>query len=100
MKYHKLMSATITLLITGNFRSADFSEWIVHRAAKLNLSGWVKPHNDQFIEIFVCGDQTLIDALEVACSLGPIDAQVHTIAKKPAISTVLPSRQSARFVRY
>jgi len=96
------MPSTITtsLLINGHFPSDDFCEWIMHHATKLNLSGWVKPHSDKHIEVLVTGNQTLIDALEVACSLGPIDAHIETIVKQVINGSELPGRQAVRFVRY
>jgi len=76
------ISVAMTLLVHGQFLPDSFPEWITRRAAKLSLSGWVRAHSDNLIEIFVSGDQILIEALEVACSLGPIDARVDSIEKQ------------------
>ena len=75
------MSAPVTysLLITGHFKNPDFCQWIAHRAELLSLSGWVAEHGEGVLEVRVRGNQILVDAMETACSLGPLDALVESI---------------------
>lgn len=70
------------LLISGYFPGDVFPSWIAHRAAILDLKGWVSCHDHSLVEIVVTGDEQLIDALETACSLGPLDIIVDTISSK------------------
>lgn len=91
---------TTTLLIRGLFLTDTFPTWIIRRATKLSLSGWVKKHNNRLIEVSVGGDQILIEALEVACSLGPIDAVVDSVEKRAKSAPEQPYRQPTQFVRY
>jgi len=67
------------LLIHGLFPEAAFSDWITRRANRLSLEGWVKGYNRGLIEVYMVGDRILVEAMEVACSLGPIDAQIDHI---------------------
>jgi len=67
------------LLIHGKFTGDTFSAWITNRAERLSLQGWVRVHGRELIEVCMFGDRILIDAMEVACSLGPIDAQIERI---------------------
>ena len=67
------------LKIYGQFEAGGFPEWISHRAKRLNLSGWVKLHHSQMIEIGVAGNPILVDALEAACNLGPYEAKVDRV---------------------
>lgn len=70
---------TMSLLLTGQFPGNSFPDWIAHRAKLLDLVGWVKTHNQNLIEIQVTGNQILIEALEAACSLGPLEVGVESI---------------------
>ena len=67
------------LSIHGFFPEALFSDWITTRARRLSLEGWVKTYGSSLIEVHVAGDSVLIEAMEVACSLGPIDAKVDRV---------------------
>ncbi len=93
-------SNTVAWLIKGQFHSDNFALWITERANKLDLTGWVQAHSNQLIELVVSGDQILIDAMEVACSLGPIDARVDTIEAQSVKVAQIFDRQPAQFVRY
>lgn len=75
------MSASVTrsLLIRGKFSVALFSDWIAHRAGLLSLSGWVTERCEGVLEIRVTGNPVLLEAMETACSLGPLDVQVESI---------------------
>jgi len=70
---------TTTLLISGFFPNRSFPEWIAHRAKLLSLTGWVKYHNRHLIEVQVNGHQVLVDAMEAASRLGPMDVTVDSI---------------------
>ena len=67
------------LIIRGDLQSAQVLPWIEHRARLLDLKGWVARRNAQALEVALWGPEPLIDALEVACLLGPADVQVDTI---------------------
>lgn len=69
----------MTLLISGTFPGPVFPEWIAHRAKLLELVGWVKRRSNQLLEVQLTGHQVLIEALETACSLGPMEVDVESI---------------------
>ena len=71
------------LEFVGDFSSSEFCEWVQHRADRLGLVGWVRVKSQQKIETVVCGEPELIDAMEVACSLGPFSATVEAINRTP-----------------
>ncbi len=73
--------------------------WIIRRASLLDLSGWVK-YVDRRIEIEASGERVLVEALEVACSLGPIEAQIDTIHSDEIPTTDTLYRQPRQFIRY
>jgi len=91
---------TQTFLIKGYFPDSSFPDWIIRRATLLDISGWVKSHSPRLIEIYASGNPILLDAMEVACSLGPIDARVSSIDIKQEHTPENHCRQTARFIRY
>lgn len=74
---------TEKLVIRGALASADFPDWIIHRACRLGLRGGIAKIGAQAIEILVAGPPELIDAMEVGCSLGPICVEVDQIDRSP-----------------
>lgn len=70
------------MTILGNLNSASFVPWIRRHANKLGLSQtFFYSHIDR-IELEVIGPMELIDMLEMACSLGPIDVWVEEIQRR------------------
>lgn len=85
--------------LVGQFKNDHFIDWIIRRAAKLSLSGDVVQLSHTEICLTVIGHPILVDAMEVACNLGPIDASVDLIIEeKRSLPQVY--RQSAKIVRY
>ena len=91
---------TTKLHINGKFPSNNVVGWIIDRAERLSLVGWVRMHSHQHIEILACGERILVESLEVSCSLGPIDAQVESIETHKINQTTAGSRQTGKFVEY
>ena len=85
--------------LKGHFPNEDIIAWILHRAATLSLTGSVTHLDDGEIFLSVSGQPILVDAMEVACNLGPIDASVDLIIEE---NRPLPEedRQSALIIRY
>lgn len=57
----------------GQFDVSTFSDWIRHRATKLGLTGRLLTAQPNHISLEVSGPEELLNAMEVACSLGPIN---------------------------
>lgn len=70
---------TVEMRIAGEVGSEAFADWICHRARLLDLIGWVKIIDDAEIAVVVTGDEALVEAMEVACSLGPANVLVDYI---------------------
>lgn len=71
------------LEITGALADESFVGWIVERARRLSLSGAVRRISEANIEVTVEGPEALVDAMELACSLGPASVLVDGIVRKP-----------------
>jgi hypothetical protein len=74
---------TVTFLFTGRFETASFAEFARHRAARLALATEPPDLSPEKIRITVSGEGDLVDAFEMACSLGPIDCLVADVTRRP-----------------
>jgi acylphosphatase len=70
------MNRSLTLVFHGRFKTESFLEFVRHRAERLALRANIGTVTPNRIEISVAGDEELLDAFELACSLGPIDCLV------------------------
>ena len=70
---------TVLFRITGERGAESAVPWISHRAKILDLKGWVARKTPSQIDVLLAGPEPLIEAMEVACSLGPGDVLVEQI---------------------
>ncbi len=75
---------TVAFLFTGRFDIGSFVAFVGHRAARLSLDARASDTGPERIRITVSGQDDLVDAFEMACSLGPIDCLVDDIRRFPA----------------
>jgi hypothetical protein len=54
-----------------------FVAFALRRAARLSLRGWIEAEAPDHVTVAAEGPEALVDAFEIACSLGPIDAFVQ-----------------------
>jgi acylphosphatase len=64
------------LVFLGRFQPESFREFVRHRAERLSLRAGCRAVGAGRVEVSVAGAAELIDAFELACSLGPIDCLV------------------------
>lgn len=76
------------MTILGDVGAAPFLPWIRRHARKLGLKEHIAYAGPDRIEIDITGPADLIDAMEMGCSLGPIEVWVEAIVRAPAIQTV------------
>ena len=70
---------TKNFVIRGNFDEIALHDWIVHRSTVLGLDISVHSLARNAISFCATGHMVLLDAMEIACSLGPFDAKVDHI---------------------
>jgi acylphosphatase len=75
------MSEQARFVFTGQLRTDSFIEFARHRAARLGLRIDVGQISDQAVTVNVSGAAELVDAFEMACSLGPYDCLVLEVAR-------------------
>ncbi len=73
---------TVTFLFTGRFDTESFASFARHRAARLSLDAGAPDLRPDRIRITVSGERDLVDAFEMACSLGPIDCLVDDVVRR------------------
>lgn len=57
---------------------AAFVAFAMARANRLSLRGWVEAQGPCAVTVVAEGPEALVDAFEISCSLGPIDARVES----------------------
>ena len=72
---------SVTFLFTGRFDTRSFVEFARHRAARLSLETSAVDLSPDRISVAVSGQPELVDAFEMACSLGPIDCVVEDVIR-------------------
>lgn len=81
------MTATARFAFEGRFIVASFLDFVVRRAERLDVKTRIVGADDRNVTIDVTGQPDLIDAFEMACSLGPLDCLVMDCrSTAPAVS--------------
>jgi acylphosphatase len=65
--------------ISGRMHMPSFLDFVVERAQWLGLDGWVAANDDATVSLAVAGPEALVGALEMACTLGPLDALIDEV---------------------
>ena len=77
--------------IRGRSLEKSFLAFVAEKARRLSLDGWAAlPRTDE-ITVVVSGPEALVDMLEVACMLGPLDAFVDAIDRVELPESFSPS---------
>jgi hypothetical protein len=85
------MKDATTFVFVGRFEPGTFIEFVHHRAHRLALRAGIGGAARDRIEVSVSGEADLIDAFELACSLGPIDCLVVDIFRSQRSERDRPS---------
>jgi hypothetical protein len=70
-----------TLVFTGTFDPPAFASFVQHRADRLNLTATLLDRTPDRMRVAVFGVPEMIDAFEMACSLGPLSCVVHSVTR-------------------
>jgi acylphosphatase len=66
----------------GTFRPDAFAGFVAHRARRLDLRVRIDRLEAERVGVMVEGEPDLIDAFEMACSLGPADCLVLDVVRR------------------
>lgn len=84
---------TKNFVIRGNFDEITLRDWILHRSAVLGLQISVSSLEKNSISFCATGHLILLDAMEIACSLGPPDAMVEQIQSMDPYANQLTTKK-------
>ena len=70
---------TLRYRYAGTMTVADFLEFTAERARWLDVSGWVAASGDNAVTMVAAGPEAMVGALEMACTLGPLNAVITDI---------------------
>ncbi len=65
-------------IIEGRLDPASYLAFVADRAGWLDIRGWAQAVDGR-IEMVAAGPEALVGALEMACTLGPLDALIERI---------------------
>jgi hypothetical protein len=84
------MSDTVTLRFEGDLPAASFAEFAGHRAARLSLDLRMLAQDPRTAVVRLTGPAVLIDAFEMALSLGPADCLVREVFRLDSAQPNMP----------
>jgi hypothetical protein len=76
------MQDAATIVFVGKFEPQSFEQFVLHRARRLSVEAEMAKLGPEGAEVRVTGEPDLIDAFEMACSLGPIDCLVEDTSRR------------------
>jgi len=74
----------VTLTFTGRLVPASFAEFARHRAGRLSVALTELGQSERMARMRVEGQRDLVDAFEMAMSLGPADCIVIDVSRDAA----------------
>ena len=74
--------------ISGRIDVPSYLDFVAERAAWLDISGWVLADDNRSVTLVADGPEALVGALEMACTLGPLNALVESIEGVPEAHAV------------
>jgi hypothetical protein len=77
----RIMTMTVTFEFLGALPQADFAEFAAHRAARLSVAHSILAQDAGRALVRVSGPEALIDAFEMALSLGPHSCVVRDVRR-------------------
>jgi hypothetical protein len=80
------MSENASFVFSGRLRTDVFVEFARHRAARLDLAIDIGDVSDEAIGLTVRGASDLVDAFEMACSLGPYECLVLDVTRRSGVA--------------
>ncbi len=65
--------------ISGRMNPVTYLAFVAERADWLALKGWAAANDTGSVTLVAAGPEALVGALEMACTLGPLDAMIESV---------------------
>lgn len=93
------MEKEVYLKITGRVQGIGYRRWAHKIAHQIGgIEGWVRNVEDGSVEVFMRGQEELIERMILACREGPLFSRVDNVVFKPAvIKGFLPDVLAGKF---
>ncbi|MEO8668113.1 MAG: acylphosphatase [Bauldia sp.] len=76
---------TVRVAITGHVQGVGYRAWVEREARRRGLKGWVRNRKDGSVEAVFSGEAEAVEAMTVACKVGPRSAVVLQTATSPML---------------
>lgn len=86
----------VTMTFTGALNVESFIAFVRHRAARLDLDLAILAVDRSSATVAVAGQLDLVDAFDMACSLGPHDCMVLDVTQAEASPALFESRNEGK----
>lgn len=70
---------TLRVRIEGFVQAIGYRNFVIQKAQRLNLDGWVRNRSDGTVEALISGDTKTVEAFVGACMRGPPGSQVKNV---------------------
>ncbi|MBV8185667.1 MAG: acylphosphatase [Alphaproteobacteria bacterium] len=84
------MALQARLVVTGRVQGVGYRDWVMERAERLGLSGWVRNRIDGSVEAVIVGEDDAVGRMVEACRRGPLAARVDAVDVEPLDLDILP----------
>lgn len=81
----------VELIFTGTNLGQAYLDFVADRARRFSLDGHAHAEGGRFVHVVLRGPEALVDMLEVACLLGPVECLVEAVEARPAPAVDLAS---------
>jgi acylphosphatase len=79
---------SVHVRISGRVQGVSYRAWMLRRANRLGLSGWVRNLRTGDVEAALSGPASAVEALLVLCREGPRQAKVEKVEVLDSVATV------------
>jgi acylphosphatase len=84
------MTLQARLTVTGRVQGVGYRDWVMERAERLGLTGWVRNRLDGSVEAVIVGEDAAVGRMIEACRQGPPLARVDAVDVEPLDLDILP----------
>lgn len=74
-----MATTAIHILIHGRVQGVSYRNWLMTKARRRGLTGWVRNRVEGTVEAVLCGEPEMIELMIARCWKGPLRARVRYI---------------------